>query len=126
MCAVRRYGRRLYFIKNELCQFVFVVVETVFDRSNTSLKSFIFDCSQRLYFHFTLKRTWCLLTSYVFVVIKIVLDMLDGPNKDGQRFRYSQEVRLRTVVSFKIKTKLVFVVAKLRWLGRTKTGSLFM
>ena len=76
-------------------------------------------------FHFK-KRTWCLLTSYVFVVIKIVLDMLDGPNKDGQRFRYSQEVRLRTVVSFKIKTKLVFVVAKLRWLGRTKTGSLFM
>ena len=56
----------------------------------------------------------------MFVVIKIVLDMLDGPNKDGQRFRYSQEVRLRTVVSFKIKTKLVFVVAKLRWLGRTK------
>ena len=62
----------------------------------------------------------------MFVVIKIVLDMLDGPNKDGQRFRYSQEVRLRTVVSFKIKTKLVFVVAKLRWLGRTKIGSLFM
>ena len=57
-------------------------------------------------------------------MIKIVLDMLDGPNKDGQRFRYSQEVRLRTVVSFKIKTKLVFVVAKLRWLGRTKIGSL--
>ena len=64
----------------------------------------------------------------MFVVIKIVLGMLDGPNKDGQRFRYSQEVRLRTVVSFKIKTKLMFVglVAKLRWLGRTKIGSLFM
>ena len=45
----------------------------------------------------------------MFVVIKIVLDMLDGPNKDGQRFRYSQEVRLRTVV----KKKMVFVVAKL-------------
>ena len=26
----------------------------------------------------------------------------------------------------KIKSKLVFVVAKLRWLGRTKNGSLFM
>ena len=89
------------------------MVETVFDRSNTSLKSFIFLCSQdgrRLYFHFTLKT----LTSYVFVVIKIVLDMLDRPNKDCQRFRYSQEVRLRTVVSFKIKTQLVFLVAKLR------------
>ena len=51
-------------IKDELCQFVFVVVETVFDRSNTSLKSFIFVCSQdgrRLYFHFTLK------TNLVFV-----------------------------------------------------------
>ena len=42
----------------------------------------------------------------MFAVIKIVLDMLDGPNKDGQRFRYSQEVRLRTVVSFKIKTEI--------------------
>ena len=61
----------------------------------------------------------------MFVVIKTVLDMLDWPNKDGQRFRYSQE--LRTVVSFKIKkTKLVFVVARLRWLGRTKNGSLFL
>ena len=49
----------------------------------------------------------------MFVVIKIVLGMLDWPNKDGQRFRYSQEVRLRTVVSFKIKTNLVFVVAKI-------------
>ena len=50
--------------KNELCQFVFVVVETVFDRSNTSLKSFIIVCSQdgrKLYFHFTLK------TNLVFV-----------------------------------------------------------
>ena len=34
--------------KNELCQFVFVVVQTVFDRSNTSLKSFIFVCSQEV------------------------------------------------------------------------------
>ena len=62
----------------------------------------------------------------MFVVIKIVLDMLDWPNKDGQRFRYSQMVRLRTVVSFKIKTKLVFVVAKLRWLGRTKKRESFL
>ena len=36
------------FKKNELCQFVFVVVETVFDRLNTSLKSFIFVCSQEV------------------------------------------------------------------------------
>ena len=52
----------------------------------------------------------------MFVVIKIVLDMLDGPNKDGQRFRYSQEVRLRTVVKKKKKKKkkkMVLVVAKL-------------
>ena len=42
----------------------------------------------------------------MFVVFKIVLDMLDWPNKDGQRFRYSQEVRLRTVVSFKIKNEI--------------------
>ena len=52
------------FKKKEFCLFVFVVVETVFDRSNTSLKSFIFVCSQegrRLYFHFTLK------TNLVFV-----------------------------------------------------------
>ena len=28
--------------KTELCQFVFVVVQTEFDRSNTNLKSFIF------------------------------------------------------------------------------------
>ena len=42
----------------------------------------------------------------MFVVIKIVLDMLDGPDQDGQRFRYSQEVRLRTVVSFKIKNEI--------------------
>ena len=61
----------------------------------------------------------------MFVVIKIVLDMLDGPTKMVKDFRYSQEVRLRTVISFKIKTKLAFVVAKLRWLGRTKIGSLF-
>ena len=34
--------------KKELCQFVFVVVQTEFDRSNTSLKSFIFVCSQEV------------------------------------------------------------------------------
>ena len=34
--------------KNELCQFVFVVVQTEFDVSNTSLKSFIFVCSQEV------------------------------------------------------------------------------
>ena len=34
--------------KNEFCQFVFVVVQTEFDRSNTSLKSFIFVCSQEV------------------------------------------------------------------------------
>ena len=34
--------------KNELCQCVFVVVQTEFDRSNTSLKSFIFVCSQEV------------------------------------------------------------------------------
>ena len=34
--------------KNELCQFVFVVVQTEFDRSNTSLKGFIFVCSQEV------------------------------------------------------------------------------
>ena len=80
---------------------MFVVVETVFDRSNTSLKSFIFVCSQdgrRLYLHFTLKTNLVFVDELCVRVIKIVLDMLDGPNKDGQRFRYSQEVRLRTVV----------------------------
>ena len=35
--------------KNELCQFVpLVVVQTEFDRSNTSLKGFIFVCSQEV------------------------------------------------------------------------------
>ena len=113
---------------------MFVVVKTVFDRSNTSLKSFIFVYSldgRRLYFHFTLKTNLVFVDElYVFVVIKIVLDMLGGPIKDGQRFRYSQEVRLRNKKKKKKnnnnKTKLVFVVAKLRWLGRTKIGSLFM
>ena len=53
------------------------------------------------------------------VVIKIVLDMLDWPNKDGQRFRYSQEVRLRTVVSFKV----IVLNTGIFWLFRTCSAS---
>ena len=50
MCSQEVRPETVFYLiyKNELCQFVFVVVETVFDRLNTSLKSFIFVCSQEV------------------------------------------------------------------------------
>ena len=59
---------------------MFVVVQTEFDRSNTSLKSFIFVCSQEVrpetvfYLNLKTKNELC---QFVFVVVETVFDRLN-------------------------------------------------